>query len=116
MALRALLLLAAGFPFVPDITPRATSDPVLAAEKLGNSFQSKGPEEDRGLKVSVWWNLTLEREERWHCTENGEWFFRARPNIFVLTETEKGGWVTRPLERIVNREGKWRRISLPEKR
>lgn len=117
MALRALLLVAAAFPFCPDVTPKGL-DPVLPVEKLGNSFQSKGPEEDRGLKVGVWWNLTLERDERWHCTDAHEWFLRVRPGIFVLTGTdpEAGGWVTRPTERLVWREGKWRRIKLPEKK
>lgn len=116
MALRALVLLAAWLPVLPDITPKGNADPVIEVEKLGGSFQSKGPEEDRGLKVSAWWNNTLERDERWHCTENGEWFLRAKPGIYVLTGTEAGGWVTRPLERIVYRDGKWRRISLPQKR
>lgn len=116
MALRALAFFLAALPFCPDVTPKYTNDPVLAVEKLGNSFQSKGPEEDRGLKVSVWWNNTLERDERWHCTEAGEWFLRARPGIFVLTGTSESGWVTKPLERIVYRDRKWRRITLPEKR
>ena len=115
MALRALFLLLAWIPVCPDITPKGTSDPLIAVEKLGGSFQSKGPEEDRGLKVGVWWNNTLEREERWHCTEAGEWFLRAKPGIFVLTGTDVGGWVTRPQERVVYRDKKWQRITLPKR-
>ncbi|HZN61129.1 MAG TPA: hypothetical protein VFC90_01865 [Planctomycetota bacterium] len=115
MALRAFFLLIGAVPFCADVTPKGVTDPVLAVEKLGNSFQSKGPEDDRGLKVGVWWNNTLEREERWHCTEAGEWFFRARPGLFVLTATEGGGWVTRPLERIVYRDRKWQRITVPQR-
>ncbi|HKS17502.1 MAG TPA: hypothetical protein VJU16_09340 [Planctomycetota bacterium] len=116
MALKALILLAAWMAAIPDVMPKGVSDPVIAVEKLGGGFQSKGTEDDRGLKVSVWWNLALEREERWHCTEAGEWFLRARPGIFVLAGTGEGGWHTNPLERIVHRDGKWKRITLPEKR
>jgi hypothetical protein len=115
MALRALFLLVAWIPVCPDITPKGTFNPFIAVEKLGGSFQSKGPEEDRGLKVGVWWNNTLERDERWHCTEAGEWFLRARPGIFVLTGTAEGGWVTRPQERIVYRDKKWQRITVPKR-
>jgi hypothetical protein len=112
MALRALVLLIGAWPFCPDVMPRGL-DPVIPVEKLGSSFQSKGPEEDRGLKVGVWWNNTLERDERWHCTEKGEWFLRVRPGIFVLTGTGEGGWLTRPTERLVWRDKAWRRITVP---
>jgi hypothetical protein len=110
MALRALLL-AAWVPIFSDITPNGV-DPVLPVEKLGNAFESKGPEEDNGLKVSVWVNLRLERVERWHRTEKDEWFIRVRPGIFVLTvhEPKEGGWITCPKERIVWRHKAWRRI------
>ena len=113
MALRALVLLAAWIPIHFDVTPKGL-DPQIPVEKLGSSFQSKGPEEDRGLKVGVWWNNTLERDERWHCTDTHEWFLRVRPGIFVLTGTdaEAGGWVTKPTERLVWRERKWQRITV----
>lgn len=111
MELRALLLLL----LVADVTPR-DGEPVIPVEKLGSHFQSKGSEEDRGLKVSVWWNATLERDERWHCTDKGEWFLRVRPGIFVLAEHEpEGGWTTRPAERLVWRDKKWKRITVPVK-
>ena len=115
MALRALFLFAVAIPFRADVTPKGVFDPVIPVEKLGGSFQSKGPEEDRGLKVGVWWNNTLERDERWHCTEKGEWFLRARPGIFVLTGTGEGGWMTKPSERIVWRDKKWQRITVPQR-
>jgi hypothetical protein len=116
MAIRALLLALAGTLFA-DATPQRIDDPVLPVEKLGRHFQSKGAEEDRGIRVSIWRNETLDRDERWHCNDNGEWFYRARPGIFVLTGNEpEGGWTTRPLERLVWRYKAWRRISLEKKK
>jgi len=116
MAIRALLLALAGALFA-DATPRGADDPVLPVEKLGRHFQSKGHEEDRGLKVSVWRNETLDRDERWHCNDDGEWFYQARPGIFVLTDPKgEGGWTTLPLERLVWRYKAWRRISLEKKK
>jgi hypothetical protein len=111
MALRLLLLVA----LIADVSPKGL-DPVIPVEKLGSHFQSKGSEEDRGLKVSVWWNATLERDERWHCTAKGEWFLRARTGIFVLAAHEPGGgWVTCPAERLVWRDKAWTRITIPIK-
>jgi hypothetical protein len=112
MALRALLLAA----LVADVFPK-DADPFIPVEKLGNRYQAKGNEEDRGLKVTVWWNRTLERDERWHATGKGEWFLRARPGIFVQAlHDHETGWVTLPAERLVWRHKSWKRISLAEKR
>lgn len=113
---RTAILLAV-LALLADITPRGI-DPVLPVEKLGNKFQSKQQAEvENGLKVSVWINLTLDREERWHFTEKDEWFIRARPGIFVLTthEPKEGGWITCPTERIVWRDRAWRRITVKQR-
>jgi len=106
-----LLLLA------PDATPKGDYHPKIVAERLGSAFSSAGDEEDRGLAVSIWRNGTLQRDERWHLTEKGEWFLRARDGVYVLAavDTESGGWVTQPTERLVWRGTCWRRITVPAK-
>ena len=108
----AFLLLLAAF----DITPKG-GEPTIAPEQLGSNFSPKGDETDRGLAVQVWRNNTLNRDERWHYTEKGEWFLRARDGVYVLAEmdTEKGVWKTRPSERLVWRNKTWRRITVPAK-
>src|SRR5262245_56125883 len=109
---RAAILLAY-LALLGDITPKGL-DPSLAVEKLGNRFQSKGAEEDAGMKVSVWTNQTLERDERWHYSDQEEWFVRVRPGLYVLAthEPKEGGWITCPTERIVWRDRAWRRITV----
>ena len=109
---RALALLLV-LPFL-DVTPKG-AEPRIEPERLGSDFTAKGDETDRGLAISVWRNDTLKRDERWHYTEKGEWFLRARPGIFVLAviDIEKGGWNTKPSERLVWRGGAWRRITVP---
>jgi hypothetical protein len=106
----ALLLVLAAF----DVTPKG-GEPEIAPERLGSNFSPKGDEADRGLAVSVWRNNTLNREERWHYTEKGEWFLRARDGVFVLAEidSDKGEWKTRPSERLVWRRKAWSRITVP---
>jgi len=99
-----------------DVTPKG-GEPAIAPERLGSEFTAKGDETDHGLAVSVWRNNTLNRDERWHYTEKGEWFLRARECTYVLAEidTDKGGWKTRPSERLVWRRSAWRRITVPPK-
>jgi len=106
----ALLLVIAAF----DVTPRG-GEPKIPAEELGANFSPKGDETDRGLALQVWRNNTLNRDERWHYTEQGEWFLRARDGVLVLAEmdSEKGVWKTRPSERLVWRCKAWRRITVP---
>ena len=113
MKLVALILLL----FACDATPKGDNFPKIAVERLGSGFTSAGEEEDRGLAVSVWRNTTLMRDERWHLTEKGEWFLRARDGIYVLAaiDTESGGWVTQPSERLVWRGTAWRRIKVPSR-
>lgn len=108
----ALLLVLAAF----DVTPRGGEAPI-APEQLGSNFSPKGDDADRGLALSVWRNNALNRDERWHYTEQGEWFLRARDGVYVLAEmdSEKGVWKTRPSERLVWRGKAWRRIAVPAK-
>lgn len=108
----ALLLALAAF----DITPRG-GEPPIVPEELGSSFSPKGDETDRELALQVWRNNTLNRDERWHYTEKGEWFLRAREGTYVLAEIDidKGVWKTRPSERLVWRGKAWRRITVPSR-
>jgi hypothetical protein len=108
MVRAALLLL-----LLADISPKGP-DPALPVEKLGNRFESKGGEKDGGMSVSVWTNLTLRRDERWHHSAQEEWFVRVRAGLYVLAvhEPKEGGWVTCPAERIVWRDRAWRRITV----
>jgi hypothetical protein len=93
-----------------DVMPRGE----LAIEALGNSFEPIGDEVDRGLKVGVWRNVKLKREERWHLSEPGEWFLRVRSGLYILAthDPKAGGWFTNPLERLEWDGKAWRRGSL----
>ena len=111
MALRSLVLIL-GSLVAAEVMPRGD----LAAEALGNSFEPIGDEVDRGLKVGIWRNLTLKREERWHLDGDGQWFLRVRAHLYILAthEAKDGGWFTEPLERLEwkEKDKAWRRISL----
>ena len=93
-----------------DVMPQGE----LAVEALGNNFEPIGEEADRGLKVGVWKNVTLKREERWHLAAQGEWFLRVRTGIYILAthDPKAGGWFTNPLERMLWKDDKWNRVSL----
>ena len=114
MALRALFLLLAAWIFpLADVTPKGS----VVAERLGNSFELRGDGDDRGLNIALWRNLTLNRDEWWHLTEAGEWFLRVHHGVYVLAthEPKEGGWLTHPGERLVWRDKKWQRITLPRR-
>src|SRR5262245_34518367 len=111
MVSRAIILALCSL-FVADVTPKGD----LNVERLGNSFEAIGEDADRGLKVGVWRNVTLKREEKWHLTSEGEWFLRVRSDLYVLAthEPKEGGWLTNPLERLVWKEAdsRWRRVTI----
>ncbi len=112
-AILPLLLLAGAFASADTSKPRSPH-PALAVERLGNAFTQIEAVEDQGLSAQKYRNNTLERDELWHLAEDGRWFLRARPGLYVMGvyDAEKSEWKTDPSVRLVLQGGAWKRVNL----